>query len=91
MEKSDDKNQPPPCYGKLDNVFPMQDDGLRQTPDSCLACAHKTLCLKAAVAGRDGLKLVDEKIDRAYSSGTMGFFERWHRKKTIARQKREKD
>jgi len=81
----------PSCFGKLDVVFPMQDDGLRRTPDSCLACPHKTTCLRTAAAGRDGLKIVDEKIDRAYASGAMGFWERWLKKKAIARKKEKND
>ncbi len=80
----------PSCYGKLENVFPMQADGLRRTPEPCLPCPHKTMCLKTAVAGRDGLKLAEEKVDRAYTAGNMGFWQRWHKKKTIARQKMKK-
>jgi hypothetical protein len=85
--KPDDTQSLPPCFGRLDMVFPMQADGLRHTPDACLACPHKTACLRAAAAGRDGLKLAEEKIDRAYSAGAMGFFQRWHQKKSIARKK----
>jgi hypothetical protein len=87
VDTADEKNSIPACFGQLDIVFPMQADGLRRTPEDCLACAHKTICLRTAVAGRDGHRIADEKVDRAYTSGTMGFFERWLRKKTIARQK----
>lgn len=81
----------PACYGQLETVFPMQADRLRRTPESCMPCPHKTMCLREAAAGREGLKIADEKIDRAYTSGTMGFFERWLKKKTIARQKEKND
>ena len=81
------KNKLPKCFAHLETVFPMGKDGLRITPDSCLACSHKTECLRAAIQGRDGLKVKEERIDRAYNSGMIGFFERWSKKKAIDRQK----
>ena len=78
----------PDCFAQLETVFPMGKDGLRNTPDACLACRHKIECLRAAVRGRGGLKVREEQIDRAYNSGMMGFLERWSKKKTIARQKK---
>jgi hypothetical protein len=88
---TNNNNSSPPCYGKLDTVFPMQADGLRRTPESCTPCPHKTACLRDAAAGREGLKIAQEKVDRAYASGNMGFFERWLKKKTLAREISEKN
>ncbi len=82
------KHKPPGCFGNLETVFPMGQDGLRNTPESCLACPFKIDCLKAAIQGRDGLKVREEQIDRAYESGMIGFFERWSRKKAIERRKK---
>ena len=79
---------PPDCFAKLDTVFPMGKDGLRHTPQTCLACPHKTECLRKAVQGGDGLKVREEQIDRAYNSGMIGFLERWSKKKAIARKKK---
>ncbi|AOY59820.1 MULTISPECIES: hypothetical protein [Desulfococcus] len=79
----------PSCYGDLDTVFPMAQDGLRASPDACLACPHKTECLRNALKGARGMTVRDEKIDRAYASGTMGFFERWSRKKAIHRRMKQ--
>ena len=70
------KKQAPDCFAKLDIVFPMGKDGLRNTPTTCLACHHKTECLRRAIQSRDGLKVREEQIDRAYSSGMIGFLER---------------
>ena len=81
------KDKPPQCFAKLDTVFPMGKDGLRATPDTCLVCPHKTDCLRKAIQGKDGLKVREERIDRAYHSGMIGFFERWSKKKAISRQK----
>lgn len=73
----------PDCFGALDTVFPKASDGLRHTPETCLACSHKTECLKTALKGRNGLELKNDHIDKAYNSGMITFFERWSQKKHI--------
>jgi hypothetical protein len=80
----------PKCFGQLETVFPMGEDGLRHTPTKCFACQDKTECLRAAVEGHEGLKVREERIDRAYDAGMMGFLERWSRKKSIQQLKRVK-
>ena len=80
----------PYCFGKLENVFPMGENDLRNTPESCLVCIYKTECLRSAMGKTEGLKVRNEKVDRAYASGMMGFFERWSRKKDIHRKIRKK-
>ena len=82
----DRNEEKPACFGSLEIVFPKTDDGLRHSPESCIHCFHKTECLRSAMAGKDGLKVREENTDRAYASGTIGFFERWSKKKVI-RQK----
>jgi hypothetical protein len=78
----------PACFGNLDKVFPMGNDGLRHTPEGCLPCLYKTDCLRAAIKGKDGHKVHEEHIDRAYESGMIGFFERWLKKKDLYRRKK---
>ena len=75
------KDERPACFGILDNVFPKGEEGLRTTPESCIPCYFKTDCLKHATQGLEGLKIREEKVDRAYESGMIGFLERWSRKK----------
>ena len=77
------------CFGHLDTVFPLGEDGLRHTPDACLECPDKTECLRAAVLGSDGVKVREEHLGRAYDSGTIGFLERWARKKELQKKKRK--
>jgi hypothetical protein len=77
----------PDCYGKIEIVFPMGNDGLRHTPAPCLECAFKTECLRAGLQGKAGLKIHEEHLDRSYHSGTISFVERWSRKKTLERLK----
>ena len=87
MGSSDKKNTE--CFGDLQTVFPLGKDGLRHTPDSCLECNDKTECLRTAVQGTDGVKVREERLSRAYDSGTIGFFERWARKKELQQKKRK--
>ncbi len=87
-------NQPPckslSCFGKLECVFPKGDDGLRHTPQQCLPCPEKVECLRTAVASEDGRIVREEKLDREYAAGHIGFVERWSRKKGFRqRQQRQ--
>ena len=76
----------PYCFGKIENVFPMGKDDLRETPESCFPCIYKTECLKAAMEKSGGLKIREENVDRAYEAGMIGFFERWSKKKDLKRR-----
>lgn len=79
----------PDCFGNLQKVFPLGKDGLRHTPQDCLACLHKTECLRSAIQSKDGLKVKEEHLERAYNSGMVGFLERWSRKKDFQRRKKK--
>ncbi len=79
----------PYCFGKLHIVFPKGEDGLRHSPESCMMCYCKTECLRKALATKEGLEVEDEKVKRAYQSGTMGFLERWSRKKSLYMKKQK--
>ncbi len=80
----------PACFGDLDKVFPMAENGLRQTPDECMfSCDHKTACLKKAMTGSGGKNVQEEMIERGEQAGMIGFFERWSRKKRLSRQNAE--
>ena len=59
----DRKEKFPPCFGDLDTVFPKGNDGLRNTPETCLSCTHKTECLRSAMEGPEGLKVREEYMD----------------------------
>ena len=76
----------PNCFGILENVFPLGEGGLRQSPESCFPCIYKTACLRAAMAGSEGAKVRQESVDRAYDAGVIGFWERWSRRKILARK-----
>jgi hypothetical protein len=84
------KDKHPCCYGNIEIVFPMGRNELRETPAACFQCRHKTPCLRSAMADVKGLKVRQEFVDRAYSSGRITFWERWSRKKIIERCKKDK-
>lgn len=86
MGKKNENEELPVCFGELETVFPKGKDGLRNTPESCLPCLHKTECLKSAIEKPGGLKVKEEIVDRAYESGMMSFFERWSKKKILRRK-----
>jgi hypothetical protein len=74
------------CFGNLDIVFPMNENGFRMSPDHCLACEHKTSCLREALQNtQKGNEVKGEYVDRAYESGMISFWERWSRKKSLNR------
>lgn len=77
----------PSCFGILEEVFPMCDDGLRHTSERCAVCFCKTQCLRTAMEKPDGNRVREEMIDRAYSSGLISFMERWSRKKLLQQKK----
>jgi len=81
----------PYCFGKIENVFPMGKDGLRETPEFCFPCLYKTECLKAAMGKSGGLKIREENVDRAYEAGMIGFFTRWSKKKELKRKIKQKE
>ncbi len=79
----------PECFGVMDIVFPMAEDGLRQSPPQCMECGHKTQCLASAIRRPAGVEVREELVDRAYQSKTISFIERWSKKKYLDRIKKE--
>ena len=80
----DSINKSPDCFGDLEVVFPVGNDGLRNTPVSCFKCLSKTECLRSAMSqGKPGIKAQEEYVDRAYRSGIIGFWTRWSKKKQL--------
>ena len=84
------EKKPPSCFGDLNTVFPKGKHGLRETPEGCLGCPHKTACLKTVLEGINGLKVREEVLERAYVSGKISFLERWSQKKELKRRLKEK-
>lgn len=73
------------CFGVLDLVFPLGPRGLREVAAGCRTCPERTVCLKEALATREGLALRAQVLDRAAARGMVGRLQRWSRKKTLSR------
>ncbi|MCK4728826.1 MAG: hypothetical protein KAT27_07885 [Desulfobacterales bacterium] len=76
----------PDCFGQLDTVFPMGEEGLRTSPPECMKCPFAKSCLQEAMRGPEGLKLQEEKVDLAYEHGLIGKLERWSRNQLIRQE-----
>jgi len=85
------ENKKPDCYGDLEKVFPLNEEGLRETPVECIEkCLLKKECILKAVESDKGLEKKNEMIDSAYESGNLGFFARWSRKKSLHKNRADK-
>ncbi|MCB9493963.1 MAG: hypothetical protein H6681_00805 [Desulfobacteraceae bacterium] len=81
------ENKKPKCFGILDIVFPMTEEGFRKTPEDCIEkCSFKKECICAALESEKGVEKKKEMIDASYESGNISFLSRWARKKTIENQ-----
>ena len=79
------------CFGILDNVFPMGNEGFREIVPECFKCSERKECLQAALQTEQGFELRSEALDRSSSGGLMGSLKRWSDKKALSkRQKGQK-
>ena len=78
----DEKNE---CFGILDNVFPISENGLREIVTECFQCPDRVLCLKIALSTEEGIKMREDILDRAAKDGFIGRLQRWSRKKELHR------
>jgi hypothetical protein len=83
MEKRD-------CYGILDKVFPMGDEGMREVPPLCQECSGRVACLRTAMSTPKGIEVRAEMVDRAAAGGIRGRLRRWSIKKELHRMKKDR-
>ena len=79
----DDNADRPECFGRLETVFPMGEEGIRTTPPECMKCSLVKSCIQTAMRGPEGLKLEEARVDRAYEYGLIGRLDCWSKKKLI--------
>ncbi len=77
------------CFGILDNVFPMGNEGLREIVPECFQCPDRKACLQAALQTENGFELRSEVLGRSSSGGLLGSLKRWSDKKEISRLKKQ--
>ena len=79
----DDNADRPECFGQLKIVFPMGEEGIRTTPPECMKCFLVKSCIQAAMRSAEGLRLEEERVDRAYEYGLIRRLDCWSKKKLI--------
>ncbi len=81
---------PPQCYGQLEKVFPMSQEGMREVRDLCWNCALRVDCLRQAMADPQQHRAVSEERaarDSAPVGGVAGFLQRWSRLKRESQER----
>jgi hypothetical protein len=81
------------CFGILDNVFPVGEEGLREVVPACFQCTDRVECLRTALATKEGLEMRAQKLEQTAACSGLGWLRRWSRKKELSRlvkQTREK-
>ena len=73
------------CFGILDEVFPMGEEGLREVVAGCFECADRVECLRAALSTVEGIEMREEAMDRRPVSGVIMRLKRWSEKKALSR------
>jgi len=73
------------CFGILDKVFPVGEEGLREIVPTCFHCDDKEACLETALTTKEGLQLRNEILERTPATGFLGRLMRWSEKKELSR------
>ena len=79
----------PPCFGHLDQVFPLGEDDLRSVSPGCRDCALVQTCLKAASESEAGTEMMASRMaamGHGSGQGVLGFLSRWSELKTMRRR-----
>jgi hypothetical protein len=79
----------PPCYGLLDQVFPLGDDDLRSVRPDCRDCRLVQTCLKAASESEAGTEMLASRMAAMHhgsQQGLLGFLNRWSELKAMRRK-----
>ena len=74
------------CFGILEKVFPMGEDGLREIVPACFDCPDRKECLQAALNTEQGLVFRSEIIERFPPVGLIGRLKRWSERKDLNRR-----
>ena len=78
------------CYGILDEVFPVGEEGLRVVPPDCFECPDRLPCLKTAINTREGFEMRSDNLRKFPSRGILDRLKRWSQKKELSRLADEK-
>lgn len=77
------------CFGRLEKVFPMGEDGLREVEVGCFDCPVKKECLQKALSTREGLEFRASLLERTPVVGIGDRIRRWSQRKELSRRMKE--
>ena len=83
----------PPCFGVLDEVFPLGQGDLRSIRPNCYDCPSLKVCLKAAVGSPEGVEMRADRMEAMgglAGGGIRGFISRWSELKLMRQAAAEK-
>ena len=78
-----------PCFGQLDQVFPLGEDDLRSVRPECRDCGQVQACLKAASESEAGTEMMASRMaamNHGSHQGVKGFLNRWSELKNMRRK-----
>lgn len=83
----------PACFARLNQVFPLGAEGLREIRPSCRECPEVTPCLRAALDTPEGVTMRAERMEAMeshFGRGPLAFLRRWSELKAIHHAEKEK-
>ncbi|GEM_PF-351164 len=81
----------PPCFGKLDEVFPVGNEGIREVRERCIRCDYRIQCLKEALNTEEGIRFQEEILKRTPAKTISDWIRRWSEKKLLSKRLEEED
>lgn len=74
------------CFGILEKVFPLKENGLREVPPDCFACPDRVQCLRTAISTDEGVEMQAERLERTPARGFRQRLVRWSERKELSRR-----
>jgi hypothetical protein len=78
------------CYGILDRVFPVNNQGFREVTTECQECPDKVACLKSSLSTKEGIEFKAKRLDNFPANGLLGRIKRWSYRKELHRLTEQK-
>ena len=80
-----------PCFGILDEVFPVGEKGLREIVPDCFNCEDRLPCLKEAISTKDGIVMRSDALHRSSNNGFIGRIKKWSHMKELSRETEQRE
>lgn len=78
------------CYGILDMVFPVNNQGFREVTIECQECPDKVACLRDSLGTKEGIVFKAKRLENFPGNGLLGRIKRWSYRKELNRLSEQK-